>query len=257
MDSPSGGRAVREPQPKRGRLLVGLALLLGLACLFGIYRSPLFRLSTVEINGTNRLSDARVMALAGLSPGVLRFEHSPATIVQRLQADPWVASASAVWHGTNQLQIDLVERQPVGMIKYYDVHYLLLDDTGLILAEEDLKGGHLPVISGMQVTKAVRGQRLSNPGAMDALAVLSRMAPSLQAEVSEVSVDGDRSLTMYLNGGATVLWGEVPEGGDRTTVIEQKIKDFGGFWLTAQKKQSNTCRIDLRVDGKVIDSGCR
>ncbi|HEY3368328.1 MAG TPA: cell division protein FtsQ/DivIB [Symbiobacteriaceae bacterium] len=254
-DQPLGGERRRAaPRKRTGGWFVLTALVF--ICLCALYFSPLFRLAAVDITGRSRLSRERVMEIAGLKPGLSRFERPAADIAARLNQEPWVKTAAAVWQG-NQVQVSLTEREPVGLIRYYDLYYLALDETGAILQETtlDVEKG-LPVVSGVFVTKGLRGRQLPHPGLLDGLTVLSRMAPALRAQVSEVHVDPDRSLTLYMTGGPTVLWGPVPDGKEREALTKQKLEMFGGVWL-AVKKRATTCRIDMRVDGLGIPSGCQ
>lgn len=254
-DESLGGAQGRAGPKKRTGVWFLLVALLFL-CLFALYRSPLLRLSGVEVTGLNRLTRERVMEAAGLELGVPRLERSSSAIVSRLSQEPWVKSAEAAWAG-NKVTINLTERVPVGLVRYYDLYYLALDETGVVLQATTLEAEKgMPVISGVQVTKGLRGQQLQHQGLLDALTVLSRMGPSMLGQVSEVHVDTDRSLTLYMTGGATVLWGNVPDGKDRYTATEQKWAYFGGVWKDLQRRKSSSCHIDLRVEGSAISAGC-
>lgn len=237
-----------------GRKRAGLVLaaLIGLLA-FAAYRSALFRLESVAITGATRLSEERIMAVADLAPGSARWDHPASAIKERLEREPWIKSATVAWTW-GQVTIDVQEREPVGLIRYSDLYYLTLDETGVILEQTDLNTGGLPVVSGKVVTKALRGEQLPDQGLTDALALLAYMAPELRSQVSEVHVDEQRDLTMYMVVGPTVRWGQLPSGPERAAWLRGQIKSFGGEWPKIAAKRSPTCQVDMRVEGRVIQT---
>lgn len=243
--------------PGRGRFALLLLLVL-IICCFAIYRSPLFRLASVEVMGTDRLTTERVQEVAGLYPGVPRWERPAARVEALLKQEPWVASVKARWHW-NQLTIELRERRPVGLVRYQGRFYLSLDDAGIILEQMELAEGRgLPVISGVAVSEAVRGQQLTDQGLADALTVLSQMPDRLRTAVSEVQVAEDRSLQLFMAEGATVRWGTLPAAEkERAASVAQKVGALELFWFGEAAKHGQSCQIDLRVDGPLIASGCQ
>jgi cell division septal protein FtsQ len=244
------------PQPRRraGRLLSALVLL-ALAGSFWAYRSPLFRLEQVEVTGAYRLTPAQVMALAGLEKGAFRFAHPSWSVESAVRRDPLVKEAEAVWQG-QRLTVAVTEREPVGLIRYHERFYLTLDHEGRILEQVDLgRGPDLPVITGTTISSALRGQQLQHPGLADALFLLSQMAEKYRRQVSEVAVAEDRSLTLFMEGGATVAFGTLPPGKERAAVVERRLETFGGLWQRLPKRRTG-CRIDLRVDQHPTAAGC-
>lgn len=227
-------------------------------CGFAVYRSTLFRLATLEVTGNERLTEERLREVAGLYPGVARWERPAAEVEALLRQEPWVASVQAAWQW-NRLAVELTERRPTGLIQYHDRFYLSLDDSGVILEQVDLKEGRgLPVISGVVLTRAVRGQQLQHQGLLDALSVISRMPDRLREQVSEVQVGADRSLVLFMADGATVRWGLLPDREEqRTEAVERKVGALELFWFNEATKRGQTCQVDLRVDGPLIASGCQ
>lgn len=247
-----------EPQAEEsgGRGWFWLALFVMAAiCAVAAYRSALFRFERLEVTGLERLTEARITELTGLVKGGARWQHPASSIRERLLADPWIKSADVTWRWST-VSIQLAEREPIGLIRYSDRYYLMLDVTGVILSQAELQVGQaLPVIAGKEVQTALRGRTLADPGVLDALAVLAPMAPPLRNQISEVRVGEDRSLTFYMAPGAMVLWGRVPVDGNRADVTMEKMKVFGGLW-NGIGNRTKACQIDLRVEGNYSAGGC-
>lgn len=252
--------SVHEEEAERGgRTGFWLALLVMLAiCLFALYRSALFRLERVQITGNARLSQVDIMEIAGLRPGMLRWEAPTVRVQERLAAEPWVASAKVSWNG-NRLLIEVTEREPLALLHYQGHYYLLLDETGRILGQQILEqSAGLPVISGPVVTQALRGQQLSDLGLQDALSVVAWTAPDLRAKISEVQVREDRNIRFFMDGGATVNWGVLPEDqGKHDEFIQGQLRLFGRFWDGVPRAKWATCQVDLRVPDTVRSIGCQ
>jgi len=239
---------------RRGRLRLLLLMMIGLA-LIGLSQSNLFRLTEVEVSGTERLNRDRVIEMARLSPGLLRWGLSPARVEARLLREPWIRSVQVHWNW-NHLLIQVEERDPLSLLPYQG-RWVATDETARILElVESPAGLNLPVISGVATGTALRGQILNHKGLQDVLYVLSWMAEPLRRQIAEVDVDTQGSLILYMVGGTTVQWGRVPETPDREFLMDQKVKNFGGAWGQVPRNRLAACRMDFRVDGLLSSSGC-
>lgn len=251
---PAGSALVRE-RPAGGGRLWFVVLLLAAVAAFALYQSPLLRLQSLEVKGNEHLSRERLIEVAGLYPGSPRWELTATRVATRLKQEPWVKTARAEWTG-NRLLVEVTERTPVSLLPYQS-KWVALDASGIILELVDSPAKmRLPVISGVAAGSGLRGRQLPHPGLSDALLVLSAMVDSFRNQVAEVNVDSDRSLTLVMVGGAWVQWGQVSDGKDRAQSVNLKLQAFSSFWQKVSRQKLSSCRIDLRVNGRVIPSGC-
>jgi cell division septal protein FtsQ len=249
MAAPVASRA-----PRRTGLLLLLVALAG-AGLFGLSRSPAVRLQAVDVHAGKRVPEAEIRALSGVAPGDFIWAASPETVARRVEREAWVKEAKVTRAG-NTLSIAVTEREPIALFPYGQGFYLALDETGVILGLQRLTDGVLPVISGAQISGALRGRAIEDQGVRDALTLLGWMAPELRAQVSEVNVGSERRLSLFMTGGATVRWGRLSEKPEvRADEVQRKLAELGGFWQQVPKGKGG-CLIDLRVTGRLISSGC-
>lgn len=238
----------------KGWFWLALFVMLSIAAV-AAYRSAFFRAMSIDITGLSRLSRERVVEAAGLETGAPRWENSASAVQSRLLTEPWIAAATATWE-TGRIAINVEERKAAGLLKYSDRFYLVLDQSGIILGQTELDPKNpLPVISGKEVTTALRGQKLPDSGLQDALLLLARMAEGYPSHISEVKVAADRSLVLFMVSGATVDWGTIADGPTRLEKLNEKIELFFGTW-NGLKKRSGGCKIDMRIAGSPIASGC-
>lgn len=238
---------------KRGLALLMGALLLG--GLFALLRSPALRVSDVTATASSHLSAADLKLLAGVRPGDFVWGAQPASVAERLESEAWVKEAQVTRTG-NQLAIAVTERQPVALFPYGQNFFLLLDEEGVILGLQELSDGLLPVVSGAQIGGALRGRSVSDSGVKDALTLLGWMAPDLRSQVSQIAVESERRLTLYLTGGATVRWGRLSSGTDAEAEVTKRLKELGWYWQHVDKAKVRGCVIDMRVADRLIPSGC-
>ncbi|MBY6274874.1 cell division protein FtsQ/DivIB [Symbiobacterium thermophilum] len=253
---PMKGKGSARARSRWGFVLA-LAVLLGI-CLFAAYRSALFRLERVQIGGNERLSQAEVMAIAGVMPGDLKWEVTAERVRQRLLADPWVESAGVTWRG-NALVITVTEREPLALLQYHGRFYLVLDAEGRVLGQRLLEEGErLPVVSGVTVERALRGDVLDDLGLKDALTLLWWTGEPLLEQLSEVHVRADRYLRLYLTGGTTVEVGVLPDdAAAREDHIQTQLRGLLDQLDRVPASARGRCQIDLRVYGKVLAQGCQ
>lgn len=239
---------------KRGLALLMGALLLG--GLFALLRSPGLRVGAVTATASSHLSAADLELLAGVKPGDFLWSAMPSAVAQRLEEEAWVKEAQVQRTG-NQLAIAVTERQPVALFPYGQNFFLLLDEEGVILGLQELADGLLPVVGGAEIGGALRGRTVSDSGVKDALLLLGWMAPDLRSQVSQIAVESERRLTLYLTGGATVRWGRFSVGtATEAEVTKRRLAELGGYWQKVDRSKARGCVIDLRVADRLISSGC-
>ncbi len=109
-----GLRAPSLPQIKLGWRMASIVLSLALVvALYYLWSAPTFRVSAAQVSGASRLSPAEINAALGIH-GELIFLLRPQEIVTRLRvAYPELASAQITVGLPNQVQVQVMERQPV------------------------------------------------------------------------------------------------------------------------------------------------
>ena len=206
---PGGGRAREEAPPapgrkRRGRLrrvlhlvIATLLLMVVLELVFLLLLMPRMRLATVAVTTDLALSDAEVLALAGLTGNEQFFSIDAAAIAARLEQHPLVSAASVAPSFPDTLRITLTARQPAAValtsLPGGSVSAALVDAGGLVFLDGAAPLGSaaaadVPVLTGLAPEVVQPGRRL--PGAvrrvLAELQALQAADPVLAALVSEV-----------------------------------------------------------------------
>jgi cell division protein FtsQ len=170
----------------------GLAVLVGAA--FLVSRSPLFGARTIAVKGAERLSERQVLKLGGVGAGTNLVWLSTAGVAARLEASPWISTATVQKELPATLRITVHEQAPVLARRTASGFDLLAEDGNVLVRSDSPRG--LPLVSG------------SSPGQLGVASVaLKAMSPWLRMQISSVVVGTSGELTLHLGQGEVVTYG--------------------------------------------------
>ncbi|MDP9296726.1 MAG: FtsQ-type POTRA domain-containing protein [Actinomycetota bacterium] len=171
---------------------IGLAVLVGAA--FLISRSPLFGARTIAVKGAGRLSQREVLKLGGVGSGTNLVWLSTAEVAARLEASPWISTATVQKELPSTLRITVHEQSPV-LARRSASGFDLLAADGSVLARAKSPRG-LPVVSG-SFPEQLRA----------ASAALKPMSSWLRSQISSAVVGASGELTLHLGAAEVVTYG--------------------------------------------------
>lgn len=180
-----------------GRKLLPLVFLLAVAIgvPFGIFQAYLstvsgayFQLSDVSVTGLAHIERAALLERARLRAGRNIFDIDTERVQAAIATHPWVREVEVERRLPNQIRVHLVEYTPVAVL--VGERYRLVSEDGDIF--DTIEPGasldafiHLPMISGLEVTRNASDSNLSSPAA--ARLVVADKAVFLEAmEVSRL-----------------------------------------------------------------------
>jgi cell division protein FtsQ len=227
-DAPDTAPRAPRRRTRRAGIAAGSALLT-IAVVLAALASPLFDADRVAVEGAGQLSAERVLDLAKIAEGdnVVWLDEDAAE--RRLEADPWVASATVSPELPNVVRIRVVERVAVGAVETHD-GWLVVAADGVVLANATARPD-LPAI-----TTIVPG----DDAVAAAAALLGAMPPALRHEVESLTIDADRLVHLALRGGVAVTYGDTQEGDAKAAALREVLS-----W--AQNEGARVERVDVSV----------
>jgi cell division septal protein FtsQ len=190
----SAGRSRRGSRNAIVRFVIALAVIAALvgAAYAGVRASqdPRLALGQVDVSGCSRSSSADVLAAAALPQGSNIWLLDTKSAVERIEALPWVNSASVTRAWPNQVRVSVVERRPAARL---DVPAIasgeepvagraLLDAQMHVLAvgPDDPRDEALPLlkVAGISVSAVSAGADLSKTGVAAAYAAYRTLQAS-------------------------------------------------------------------------------
>ena len=230
-------------------LFFAVILIVGKAYTKWIVRSSTFKVSKIEIEGNELLSQEDILQLAGLKEGMSTWAIDLKTIEKTIDQNVFFEEVSVNRKLPDGLKIKIIEKRPVALLKIKD-SFLCIDPEGLVLPSTPGKLYNLPVLSGNFKGEIgvghLAGGSLVKEGLFFLLSVLHDR-PRMYNSISEVVVGQSGGLVLY-----TSQFGvQVNIGNEK---IDQKIRCLEAILneLTSNKELSKTQYIDLNFDGQVV-----
>jgi cell division protein FtsQ len=222
--SPAPPRRRRLPWRVAFFALAGFAIIAGVA--WALLGDRVFVVRSIAVTGTRLVSPARVIAAADVPLGTPLTRVDPGAVTRRVETIPQVASATVSEDWPDHLTIAVTERVPVLAVRMASGGYDLVDPTGVIVRMAKTRPGGLPLFVTTLPGSALRG----DPGVAAAAAVLTELTPALARAVATVSAAqvlneagpaaAAEQVTLWMDGGRTVVWGDPGNGAVKDREIE-------------------------------------
>jgi cell division septal protein FtsQ len=223
----------REPLPKRwdrrlshlvevsARPLMRMSIYLSIILVAGffvhhLYAGDRFRLDSVRVTGTVRLSPEQISALLvqelGVDPGVSMFAFSARRAADKIRKIPAVEKCQVrkVW--PNALEIVVHERRAEAVFAS-DKGTYVVDESGRLFAQataEDLRALDGPVLGGWDNLHLERGSRIPKDQfarLRSELELLRRASTELYSNLSEARWQQEEGLSLILTDGGVIQQG--------------------------------------------------
>ena len=228
----------RDEGRKRRRVMVGCAavVLTALAAV-GVTRSPLLDVDYVDVRGAEETGRLDLVAAAGLAGHPAMLDVDTGDVVRRVEALPWVLSASVhlQWPGT--VQIDVTERRPAAVLPAGQGVWAVADLTGRVLRIGPEKPDGLPVIGNVAPPRQEGGKVAAS--AVPSLKVAAALPVPVRERIADVATVAGGEVELQL----------VPPGGvvrlGRPEDLPAKLSVLAT--VLARADLANVRLIDLRV----------
>ena len=248
---PRGPRGPRFSWPsfswRPSSWLLLLSSLLGTLALFGygafwVWNSPFFKISEVEVIGTERISAASVIETTGIL-GESMFDADLAAAQRELYKEPLVYGVRIERDWPHTIRITIEERRPWGTWEQSSVEYTI-DREGVVLGVGPAPEGS-PVIRSSEPGNRVQGDRVDYQ-AVDAAAALDEKLPrQLGTTVAEVAFIQGKGVQVTTTNGLTALFGD-------SSAISYKLSVWAALAAEAQARRINYTTIDLRYGNRPV-----
>jgi cell division septal protein FtsQ len=182
---------------------------------------PAFRPRHVMVSGTRRLTSAEVTSTLGLPSDRNIFFFNHQQLEQKLQALPWVRSASVSLTLPDRVAVKVTEWQPSAVLQVGEQTYYL-NDLGVVLDPASEAGG-LAVLDRPDFGTVRNGQRAIAPELLAMLLqIRSGFYPAFKISLMSFQIDSREILTAHTDRGWTIIFGQMVTSDDRAT-LEPKL----------------------------------
>ena len=187
-----------------GKITLGLAgVVMAALIIFWAYRAlcsaTFFRLKTIEVSSSKRLTREEILAIGGIEPGRNLARLNLKLVGEQLALNPWVETVHIRRYFPDTLSIAITEREPLAVVNMGFIYYL--DKKGNVFKVLN-HGDRLdyPVITGFSeedLNKDPAATKEALKATCELLAILREKGAFILADVSEIHYDKGYGFTMF------------------------------------------------------------
>jgi cell division septal protein FtsQ len=230
------------------RALLAIGALAALAHVpWGSIRRHVAAVRDVRVEGQHYLDAGRVLAIAGVRPGMDLLALDLARVRQSLLLHPRILRAEVVRQLPGGVRIRIVEREPVLLVQHGTPWEV--DSLGVLLSPlAEGSVADVPLLSGPRFDGLRAGAQILTPEVRRGLAwvkALSRDELQLGGQVSQVGVADARATELVLMNGTRVLTPPWPPGVRELSALRVVLADLQHRGVAAEI-------VDLRFHNQVI-----
>jgi cell division protein FtsQ len=228
-----------------------ITAMITLAC-YEIYgfagRTTFLSLDQIDITGLKRLTRAEILSAAAVRIGDDLLALRLSRMGEQLAKNPWVASVKVRRNFPHSLAIEIVEREPVGIVSMGYLYYL--DSRGEIF--KPLQEGDrldFPVVTGLSeddIQRDPAGARESLRGVLDMLQLMQKANAGISAaDISEIHYDKGFGYTLFTMSHGLPI--RVGTGG-----FSEKLERLARIYKDLQPQMPLLEYIDLDYHDRII-----
>jgi cell division protein FtsQ len=165
-----------------------------------VFATPLLGVRTVEVNGSTIVDAEEVRDVAAVRRGTPLARVDTGAVAERVRGLPSVAQVVVRRWWPDTLVITVQERAPVAVVAD-GPDFLVVDAAGVVFDRRPRRPDGLVLL------------RVDRPGPADpatraALTVVAALTPRLLERVRAVEAESATAITVRLDGGRAVVWGD-------------------------------------------------
>lgn len=223
-DAPAATAPLAVDLPRRRWILaVALAVLVA-GSVAWVGNSPVFRMRELRVTGAARLSESDVARLAGLTSKTNVLWVSGSAVEQRLEANPWIASATVTRQLPGEIDIVVHERTAVARVSQSGGRVLMVSGDGVVLGTHAAGDSGVPLLQPAHETLGVTPPAAAIARLKAALVTVAALPPTVRGQVATATERPDGTVTLTLERGTVVEFGDAARAAEKGRVLRALLE---------------------------------
>lgn len=213
---------------------IAIVVVAVLAVIFGaifVYRSDLFHVNNVQVNGAEHLTSQEITSIAAVSDDSTLLRLDSAGIKARLEDNAWIQDVAIHRVFPDTIVIDITEREPGAVAKINDKSNWVIstDGTWLSAATTDDWENAMKIIDvSPSMPAPISGSECADGGITNALNILNAISDDLRSRIVSISAESSIKTSLNLEDGITVAFGDSSDVEMKEAVINSLLSEYGG-----------------------------
>ncbi len=218
------------------RYIMRIAAVIGVvvAIIFGsifIYRSDLFHVNNVQVNGVSHLTSQEITNIAAVSDDSTLLRLDANGIIARLEDNAWVQKASIHRVFPDTIEIDITERVPGAVVYISDKSVWVISSDGSWLSAattEDQETAMKIIDVSTSLPAPISGTMCTDGGINNALSILDAISDDLRSRIVSISAESSIKTSLNLEDGVTVAFGDSSDAELKEAAINSLLSQYQG-----------------------------
>ncbi|WP_106848185.1 cell division protein FtsQ/DivIB [Blastococcus sp. Marseille-P5729] len=220
-----GGKSPLNPGFPRWAVWSALALVVAVVAGWLLLASSMFGVRDVQVSGSALVSEQEVREAIGLGPDDALLTADTDAAAERVQQLAPVAEATVSRSLPSTLVVRITERSPVATVEL-DGESWVIDVEGVPYAEASAVGesaeGLLPLV--------IDDPSPDDHATREAVAVIAGLDDATRELVASVSAPSAAQVTLTLQDGREVIWGDSSQMNDKLTMLPGVLTHSGSVF---------------------------
>ena len=232
------------------RVMTAVGVVLAAILLYVVlYLAGAFPVTQVTVNGAEHLTNEEVANIAAVPADSTLLRVDTAAIVNRLEGEAWVESASVTKIPFGTLQLNIRERTIKAVVQVPSKDGSKLEDWAI--ASDGVWLMKIPARSSEEASKvseavytdaetvlhitgvpygvaATAGTTCTDANVNNALDIISGLSDNLSSQVKTVEASGTETTTLTLENGVQIAFGDAQDIREKERVVLQLMQEHAG-----------------------------
>ena len=215
-------------------LRIVLIVALFLALIFGsifVYRSNLFAVENVQVNGVSHLTSQEITQLAAIPDTSTLLRCDASGIVERLKEHAWVQDAKVKRKFPHTLQLEITERTAAAVVKVNSKSIWVISSDGTWLSaatKQDWKSSKKIIDVNTAINSPASGVDCNDEGIKNAIAIYAGLPQDFAKRVKTISAESAIKAQLNLKNGVVIAFGEAQDIDLKVAAAQSLLEKYSG-----------------------------
>lgn len=216
------------PSPSPRVVSALLAFLVAFGLFWFLIHRPGLHIGKIRIIGATYVTREEVLEEGGLWEPINVLDIDRKQLIQNLEKDVRIEKASISFAFPTYFDIHITERLPGLYVECDGPQFAKVSYSGHVLAvHSSIPDATAPLLTGYHGGNLMEGDEIEDEDVRGLLQFLGRLEPSIQDQITEVSMDGRKRITIHLRRSLPIIVGDAENANKKIDTFVMLCREMG------------------------------